>query len=124
MYAIWNPNNYSVSFDCNGGTNAPSKQISTFGKSFTLTSNICKRNGYIQTGWVDQNNVSWTSSNTSNWTWKYDYDVTLNAVWKELSSNEYTVTFDCDGGTNVPDSQVATYGEKFTLTSNLLSSLL
>ena len=91
LIAKFNPNKYTVSFDCDGGTNAPANQVATFDSNFTLTSSICKKVGYTQKGWKDQNGVTWTAENTKNWKWNYTYNPVLKAQWQADNT--------CDGRT-------------------------
>lgn len=114
----WKPNTYTVSFDCNGGSGAPSSQTGTYGSAFTLTSNVCTKKGYTQNGWVDQNGTVWTTSNTNKWKWTYTYNPTLKARW---TAKTYTVSFNCNGGSGAPKAQTGTYNSKFTLTSSTCS---
>ena len=97
LYAKWTAKTYTITFDCNGGTDAPKSEKVLYGNKYTLTNQICKKEGYTQIKWIDQNNVSWTASNTKNLIWTYDHNVVLKAVYKEeipsinVSKNNYTM---------------------------------
>ena len=119
LYAQWKSNNYTVKFDCNGGSNPPSSQTATFDTVFKLTTKVCTRTGYTQNGWIrTSNNHVWTVANTNDkdWKWNINGNITLKARW---TPNTYTVSFDCNGGSNPPSSQTATYDKSFSLTSKL-----
>ena len=91
----WEANKYKVEFDCNGGSVEPQTQIATYDQSFTLTSTVCQRGGYIQTGWntaSDGSGESWTTSNKTNVIWKIPNHVKLYAVWSECPAGTYSPT--------------------------------
>ena len=119
LYAGWKPKTYTVTFDCNGGSKPSGTlgtQMVTYGQSYTLPSNVCTRSGYTQNGWKDQNNKLWKTSNTNNWKWAYDYNVTLKADW--FNSDTYIIKYDCNGGTNPPKDQIIKTGDIFTPSVN------
>jgi uncharacterized repeat protein (TIGR02543 family) len=111
LYAKWTANTYTVKYDCNGGSNAPSSQTATYDSTFTVATNTCTKTGYTFNGWYDPTNVSWTS-----WTgkWKYvngQHGITnntliLKAQWK---ANTYTLTFSANGGSVTTASKSVTY---------------
>ena len=91
----WEANKYKVEFDCNGGSVEPQTQIATYDQPFTLTSTVCQRNGYIQTGWntaSDGSGESWTTANKNNITWKIAKHVKLYAVWDSCPNGTYSPT--------------------------------
>ncbi len=122
LTAQWIPNKYTITFDCNGGTKPSGKLESktvTYNQKYILPSDLCTKPGYKQKEWNDQKNIKWTSSNTVNWTWTYDYNPILKAVWEPKT---YKITFDCNGGTKPSgklESKEIKYGEKYTLPSDL-----
>lgn len=121
LKAKWKANNYTVSFNCNGGSGSVDSQPATYASPFTLTSDTCSKTGYTQDGWnekADGTGTAWTTSNKNNWTWDRTSNVTLYAKWKP---NTYTVSFDCNGGSGAPANQSATYNSNFTLTSGTCS---
>ena len=113
---------YKVTFDCNGGTKPTGKlgeQTVTYGTSYTLPSDVCTKNGYVQNGWKSADGSTWTTTNTNNWTWTRTSDVVLTAEW---SANKYKVSFNCDGGTKPTGKlgeQTVTYGTSYTLPSDV-----
>ena len=126
LFALWTANKYTVIFDCNGGTNVPSKQTATYNKSFTLTSNTCSRSGYTQDGWLDEDNKAWKVNSKTNVKWTWTKNIKLKAKWVKneviiTNPNQYTVTFDCNGGTGNISSQIGTLNKGFTLTSKTCS---
>ena len=51
LYAQWQPNTYSLSFDSNGGSGSMASQTVTEGQSTTLKSNTFTKTGHTFTGW-------------------------------------------------------------------------
>ena len=114
---VWKGNNYTVTFNSNGGSGNVPSQTATYGSAFTLTNSTFTKTGYTQDGWNDKadgTGNNWSVGNKTNWIWNIPNDVVLYAKWKP---NTYTVTFDCNGGSGSVSSQTATYGQPFTLTS-------
>lgn len=84
-------NTFSVSFDANGGTNAPEAQTKSFGVPLTLTSAVPERPGYAFLGWsVSPSALDGTYQPGE--LFSSDQDTTLYAVWQSLT--EYTITYD------------------------------
>lgn len=84
---------YTVTYNANGGSNAPSSQTKTYGTTLKLSSTVPTRTGYTFQGWSTANDSSVEYKPGSNYT--SNSSVTLYAVWK---LNVYTVTFNCAGG--------------------------
>ena len=86
-------NQYKVLFNCNGGQTPPTTQLITYNQQFTLTSTLCKREGFIQTSWntkADGSGETWTTSNKTNVKWEIDHDVTLYAIWQVCPRGTYS----------------------------------
>ena len=104
--------NYTLAYNANGGSGAPSNQTgSNTGTSpyytFTVSSTVPTRTGYTFLGWstsdsatsasyVGGNSFTVTSSGTT----------TLYAVWK---ANTYTVSYNANGGSGAPSAQTQNY---------------
>ena len=75
---------YKVSYNANGGSNAPSSQTKYQGYNLTLTSSTPTRAGYAFNGW--NTNSSGTGTNYSaGGTYSADSGVTLYAKWTALA---------------------------------------
>jgi uncharacterized repeat protein (TIGR02543 family) len=114
LYAQWAINQYTVTFDANGGTGTMIPQSANYNTPTALTTNAFTRTGYTFAGWNTAANGSGTSyANGAN----YDFtaNITLYAQW---AINSYTVTFDANGGTGSMSSQSANYNVATNLTSN------
>lgn len=104
---------YTVKYDANGGSGAPSSQTKWHGTALTLSSTAPTRTGYTFLGWS-------TSSTATSATWAAGDSYTTNAsdtlyaVWK---ANTYTVSYNANGGSGAPSSQTKTYGVALTLSN-------
>lgn len=117
LYAVWRykPVTYTVAFDANGGTNAPSSQTKTYGVTLTLTTAIPTRANYRFVGWSKDRNAT-SASYTAGGSYTDNAGVTLYAVWV-YSPESYTVRYDANGGSGAPASQSKTYGVPLTLST-------
>lgn len=139
LYPTWVANNYKLTFNANGGTNSPGGNfaISGYDVSYgngtttsyvtvtydnsnfhTMTGNIPVRAGYRFLGWYTaasggtqvytelgnstNNGTYWNSSGY----WNSASNQTVYAHWERI---EYTISFDANGGTVNPASQVIGY---------------
>lgn len=98
LYAIYEPIQYTVTFDSNGGTPVNS-QTALFGQKITEPVNPEKAN-YVFTGWYTESNLSvlWNFANDT-----IERDVTLYAGYVPV---KYTLTFESNGGSSVASQQV------------------
>lgn len=101
-----------VKYNANGGTGAPGTQTKVYGSVLTLSSTKPTRTGYTFQGWAtsSEGGVSYSSGSA----YGLDADVTLYAVWK---INTYTVSYNANGGSNVPGTQMKTYGVTLALST-------
>lgn len=104
---------WTVSYNANGGSGAPASQTKTYGSNLTLSSTKPTRTGYTFLGWsTDKNATSATYQPGGSYT--SNTGTTLYAVWK---INTYTVSYNANGGSGEPTSQIKTYGLNLTLSS-------
>ena len=101
LYALWEVNQYTITFDTDGGTNVSSiKQ--DYNTSITIPTNPSKE-GHTFLGW----DITLPEMMPPE-------DLTLKALWEV---NQYTITFDTDGGTNV-SSIKQDYNTSITIPTN------
>lgn len=94
--AQWEQITYAVTYDANGGSNAPAAQSKIYGTALTLSSVVPVRTGYTFTGWNTAANGSGTAY-ASGASYTADANVTLYAQWAE---NTVTITYEAAlGGT-------------------------
>ena len=103
---------YTVSYNANGGSGAPSSQTKYYGKSLTLSSTKPTRTGYTFKGWATSSSGSVTYASGASYT--ANASVTLYAIWQ---ANTYAIKYNANGGTGAPASQTKTYGVTLTLSS-------
>lgn len=105
---------YTVSYNANGGSGAPSSQTKWYGETLTLSTTQPTRTGYTFDGW--NTNASGTGTDYSvGDTYTANSALTLYAKWTPIT---YTVSYNANGGTNAPSSQTKTHGIDLTLTSD------
>jgi len=121
LYAVWEkiaPTTYTVSYNANGGTGAPASQKKTKDVPLTLSSTRPTRSGYTFLGWSTTNGVVQAVSYNPGGTYVNNASVTLYAVWQEDPPIEtYTVSYDANGGTGAPASQIKIQDVALTLSS-------
>ena len=113
LYAVWKENDYTVSYDANGGTGAPAAQTKKHGTALTLSSTKPTRTGYMFLGWAASKTAT-SAQYQPGGSYTANAPVTLYAVWKV---NTYTVSYDANGGTGAPAAQSKTHGTALTLSS-------
>ena len=105
---------YTISYNANGGTRAPSSQTKAYGIGLVLSTTEPTRTGYTFLGWS-------TSSTATSATYQpgdsftTNADTTLYAVWK---ANTYTVRYNANGGTGTMSDSSHKYDVSKALTSN------
>ena len=108
------PTTYTVKYDANGGTGAPSNQTKTKGKELVLSTTVPTKEGYKFVNWNTKKDGTGTSYNAGS---KYttEASVTLYAQYeKELNEEEtkYTITFYTNDGTTEKSTKVVNKGDK------------
>ena len=81
LYAQWTINTYSVAYNANGGSGAPSAQTKTHGTALTLSSTKPTRTNYNFLGW-GVSSSSTTASYAAGASYTTDAAITLYAVWE------------------------------------------
>ena len=98
-------NTFTVTFNANGGTDAPSNQTKKYNEALTLSEKTPKRTGYSFVGWATEAN-SFDVKYASGAKYTNNADVTLFAVWALAKCN---VLFDFNGGEGNIQSMVTEY---------------
>ena len=115
LYAVWSliPK-YTVSYNANGGSNAPLSQTKTKDVTLTLSSTKPIRTGYTFLGWSTSSTATTaTYQPGSNFT--TNANTTLYAVWR---ANTYTIKYNANGGSGTMSDSSHTYDVSKSLTSN------
>jgi len=71
---------YEISYNANGGRNAPSSQIKDYGVSLTLSSQVPTRDGYTFVGWSSDSNASKATYGAGD-NFTINASMSLYAVW-------------------------------------------
>ena len=103
---------YTVSYNANGGSGAPSNQTKWYGENLTLSSTKPTKSGYKFVGWSTSSTAT-SASYSAGGTYAGNSALTLYAVWVQ---NTFTCTlhYDANGGTSAPADQ--THVQKITST--------
>ena len=102
LYAVWQANTYTVSYNANGGSGAPSSQTKTYGKTLTLRSTVPTRTNYNFVGWATSSTAT-TASYQAGGSYTKNSAATLYAVW-ELAYSKPRIT-------NISVNRVNTNGQ-------------
>lgn len=106
---------YTVKYNANGGSGAPSNQTKWYGTNLTLSSTKPTRTGYTFAGW--NTDASGTGTNyASGATYSGNAALTLYAKWTLIT---YTVSYDANGGSGAPGNQTKSYGVDLTLAQTI-----
>ena len=99
-------NKYTINYNANDGTGAPSAQTKIENESLQLSSQIPYREGYTFLGWSESKNASSAALQPGDW-FDSNYSTTLYAVW---TPKVYTIEFDSNGGNETPFYQGKLHG--------------
>lgn len=114
LYAVWELKTYTVSYNANGGSGAPSNQTKSYGVDLTLSSTVPTRTGYTFQGWATSSTGSVAYAAGSKYT--SNSAITLYAVWEIIV---YTISYDANTGSGAPASQTKNHGATLTLSSTI-----
>lgn len=112
LYAVWRINTYTVSYNANGGTGAPSSQIKTYGETLVLSDVEPTKEDYLFIGWgtsADDTTVDYEAGGD----YTKNAAVTLYAIWVRT----YTIHYDANGGENAPEDQIKVTNIALSLTN-------
>ena len=94
LYAVWSPNTYTISYNANGGSGAPTAQTKTYGTDLTLTTSTPTRSGYTFNGWNTKSDGSGTNYSAGG-KFTTNANTTLYAKWKQ---NTFTLRYNDNMG--------------------------
>ena len=115
LYAKWTANTYTINYNGNGSTSGSTASSEhTYDTSKTLTANGFSRTGYSFVNWNSNANGSGDSYSNEesviNLSSVNGATINLYAQW---SANEYTVSFDVNGGNSSHDSKDVAYDAEY-----------
>lgn len=112
IYAKWTVLTYTVSYNANGGSGAPSVQTKTYGVTLTLSSTQPTRTGYTFLGWSTSSTAT-SATYSAGGSYTANAAATLYAVWQIIT---YTVSYNKgSNGTGTNSSATKTYNVTLTL---------
>lgn len=115
LYAVWSANRYTVTYDANGGTNAPVAQSFLYNSGEKLSTQVPVRTGYKFMGW----RLGTTVYNPGDSIPSGTMNLNLKAMW---IVNSYQVAFNGNGSTNgAMESECFNYDEAKALNKNAYS---
>ncbi len=106
---------YTVSYNANGGSGAPSSQTKIKDTTLKLSTQKPSRSGYTFLGWATSSSAT-SAQYQPGGSYTNNSSVTLYAVWK---AQTYTISYDANGGYGAPSSQTKTHGVNLTLSSTV-----
>ncbi len=107
LYAQWTANEYTVSFNTNGGGAAPSSKKVSYGSKYGDLETV-SRSGYTFVGWYTSASGGTEILSESKYTTAGNQ--TLYAHWSEKG---YTVTFNANGGSVATSSKNVVYASTY-----------
>ena len=111
------PTTYTIKYDANGGTGAPSNQTKKQGESLTISTAKPTKTGYTFTSWNTKKDGTGTKYDIGA-LYTVDAELTLYAQYKE-NTVTYTIKYDANGGENAPKEQTKTKGKELVLSTTV-----
>lgn len=125
IYAGWYAQDYTISYNSNGGTGSMASDVVKTGGTATIKANEFTKKGYTFAGWTTKSDGTDDGYNWTGWsgTWNYvdgQYGIAnktlkLYARWTPKS---YTISYNSNGGTGTMASDTVSTGSKATIKSN------
>ena len=110
LYAKWELVSYTITYELNGGTNAPENPAGYNVESETITLKAPVKTGYTFAGWYMAEDF--TGGAVTEIAQGSTGNITLYAKWLE----NYTITYELEGGTNAPENPASYNVETETIT--------
>ena len=107
-------NEYTVSYNANGGSGAPASQTKYYGMDLALSETVPTRSGYTFKGW-GTSSTSTSPSYQPGGNYTSNSSRTLYAIWESNAPKTYTVSYNANGGSGAPASQTKTHNVTLTL---------
>ena len=111
LYAYWEANQYVIKLNPNGGSGGTSQITVTYGESMPGGKTKPSRTGYTFAGYgtkLHGGTLYYSATMTSNKAWA---ETDVSVLYAQWTANNYTVTFNRNGGSGGNLSVVATYGQ-------------
>ena len=102
----WTANTYTVTFNANGGTVKPTEMKVRHGDAYGTFPPTPTRIGYEFAGWF-------TDAEDGTQVKLDDVVTASHTLYAHWTANEYTVTFNANGGTETSETRTVTYGNPY-----------
>jgi uncharacterized repeat protein (TIGR02543 family) len=110
LYAHWSANQYAVNLDKVSGSGGTTKVTATFASPMPAIDPPTSYSGHTFQGYWSERNGAGTKYYNADGTSARDWDIASNTnLFGYWTANQYTVTFDRQGGTGGSSSATATY---------------
>ena len=106
---------YTVSYNANGGSGAPSSQTKIKDTTLTLSTQKPTRDGYTFLGWATSSSAI-SAQYQPGGSYTSNASVTLYAVWR---AQTYTISYDANGGSGAPAAQTKAFGYALALSTQV-----
>jgi uncharacterized repeat protein (TIGR02543 family) len=103
LYAIWEAQFFTVTFDANAATATGTMANQTSDEAANLFANKFERDKHEFLGW-DESATATTATYADAASFPFTQSVTLHAIWEQT---DFTVTFDSNGGSGQMSAQTA-----------------
>lgn len=111
LYAKWTINTYSVQYANGGHGTAPAAQTKTYGTALTLRPSMGTVSNYKFKDWKATNGTTYNGGGS----YTANAATTMTAEWYA----PYTVSYNANGGSGAPSSQVKVYGGSVNISSTV-----
>lgn len=115
---FYDPKDYTISFDANGGSGAPGSIIKYYGQTVSIPTTVPTRSGYTFKGWGTTATAT-SASYQPGGAYTSNTKRTLYAVWESNTPATYTIRYYGNGGTGVPSDQTKYHGVALVLSSTV-----
>ena len=114
LYAVWQANGYTVSYDPNGGAGDMTSDEFSYGTAGSLSANKYEKTGFTFIGWATSANGEAVYADLAavyNLTSELNADITLYAIWEKTIT---VISFAEDGGVELNSPILVAYGDKLS----------
>ena len=110
LVAQWVPQQFTITYDLNGGSGGPPSSETGYYNSYHISSAVPTKAGYTFAGWKDTYNGQTFQPGD-----KYPDGWMGNGMVAQWTANSYTLTLNANGGTVSSTTQSYTYGNTISL---------
>lgn len=114
LYAVWQVNGYTVTYNTNGGSGGPAQETVDYGGSVTVSSIEPTKTGYTFKGWDTSSTATTVRYQANDIITNITTNIDLYAVWE---INSYKVTYYANGGSGEPAQETVNYGGSVTIST-------